>query len=620
MQASRRHDEGEDSQPASLLSIGEINDASKTSLGACPAIAMAAGEAGHILRLSTMQVENWSWDRESTCLQMGASKSIFQGFWCHDGVPISQIKFATKRKKYDNTRWLIVQRSTSTTIFEPQLRKTPLNDPASRCYLDSGKPSHIAANPIITLTKDTTGGDSQCDFAFDPGPNDGVPQLAIIDRAGNWSIWYVTREPSRTAKTARTTLRSRGAAAGISSPWISTSPWTSNPRIAPAARYQCVWVGHDRRIEDWGRDESPSESSKTTTPAHRRPFVDDIEAFDSTCDRLLICDSTSLQLLDIAGATTISNLNFCKRNSEDRLLDARRFPGSPSLVFLLTTKKLFLLDLAKPQDQESNRPTVLISCLHFRFQDQECLKMTMAMVHSPPGEVSTLIFLFSAQSTHIKVFCVTQAAGNVRFHQQVLHISALSFTTSSNLRGLESLTAIPLHMLYKTSRGHHLTSNTVDGVSKIPGLQYYQLVGLGVDLSLNASLIAMTNGHRQALMPPDRSTLISTRSWGDVKRTKLFRRKFVRDTEKSFVLPDDTDNTAIALRQSVVKQSAARSTTQIVQLRYYLLRLFQEIHRSLNGDAAALDDPGSGGVEPFYSIRAAIQEREGGGHIALKPL
>ncbi|KAJ9132640.1 hypothetical protein NKR23_g11134 [Pleurostoma richardsiae] len=178
-------------------------------------------------------------------------KSGDQGFWCSDGAPILQIKFASRHRKYNQIRWLIVQKATSTTVFEPELRGEPVNDVESRCYLDLGRPNHIAANPIVTITQGATGGDPHCDFSFSPGFDADPPQLAIIDRSGRWTVLHVMRDRFGGSKSARPTIKYTGSLVPAPMKGIGASPPTHR------GWYTIHWISQ-ADTGDWEDPGSPS--------------------------------------------------------------------------------------------------------------------------------------------------------------------------------------------------------------------------------------------------------------------------------------------------------------------------------------------------------------------------
>ncbi len=177
-----------------LLSFGKIADMTKGSGRAeCSALALAVGDAGHILLILKAQYHNWRWARDDAAwIRLVTAESTEEGHWCGDGVPIHQIKFAAPRQSHTRTRWLLVQTAASTVVFEPVLHGNPVSNPHTSCGLASRGPSYISARPVLTLSTDQTGGNAHSDVLLQPESASGPPQLAIVDLAGNWCVWDIS--------------------------------------------------------------------------------------------------------------------------------------------------------------------------------------------------------------------------------------------------------------------------------------------------------------------------------------------------------------------------------------------------------------------------------------------
>lgn len=597
-------------QTISVLDVGEIADLRNTKssrIAAWPVVALAAGEAGHVLQLSAIYPEKWTWNGSE--LAVGAPESKFQGSWCSDGSPLLQIKFATKLKQFDNIRWLIVQKETSTTIFEPELRAKPVAGNISALGSNLGAAGHIATNPLVTITTEATGGQSQCDFSVNMGSNDDIPQLAIIDRSGKWSVWYITRDGHGRSRTIKPVLTKQGV---FHFP-LYAPPWNGAGFVDQTHRI--VWTNRHNRVDEWERDSNLSEDFGLSSRALRSTYLTGADVPHYRCDGLLICNDMQLQVLNINGDKAPCWLDFSRRDGRDNLLHAHILPGSSSHVFVLTTEKLYLLDVSLVEGQEAKSPKILLSCRHFRNDHREALKMSVLKLRSSHDQASSLVQLYSTQSFRADLFwfTISQGTGAARFHHQVVQLPGLKSSDAGDSQGIESLMAVPLQL--PTSNGKD-SSDAGGGFSNDTHsyrVQVYQLLGLTTDLSLSSSIVAITQGVSRLVDIPVRA---ANSRWDEARRSKLLRKKYLREAEQAFVVPDETE----AGRQlNVVRDLSLAENHEVAQLRFYLLKLVQEINRGLLGEAAG----GSAEAtlfDPFTAIRENLHSREQGDHVSLKPL
>ena len=115
-----------------MIAIGQmtnVRDPSRVS-GAL-VLAVATGESGELLRLARIDESKWQWEQNR---DVGLQLSVIdpddleeEAIWASDGLPISQIKFATSLSRYDSVRWLMVQKQTSTTVLQPEYHKVPVS-------------------------------------------------------------------------------------------------------------------------------------------------------------------------------------------------------------------------------------------------------------------------------------------------------------------------------------------------------------------------------------------------------------------------------------------------------------------------------------------------------------
>ncbi|KUI67043.1 hypothetical protein VM1G_03432 [Cytospora mali] len=615
--AARDYDSAEENQIASVLAIGEITDLRNPSRsGSWPVVAMAAGEAAHILRISSMNLEDWSCGEHSLSLgsssahgpvATGGAQPTFQGLWCSDGTAISQLKFATKLKQRDPLRWLIVQKRSSTTVFEPEIRAKPVENTVSMLSIDVGGEEHIAANPIVTLTTNDTGGDTHCDFSINLGWDEDAPQIAVIDRSGNWSVWYIERERHGIIRTTKAVPKNKGN-------WdLPPSSGLINGTGFSEGSFRINWAAELRKADDWERDSNASDNSRVLPNTLWKAYLAGLNTTQSRFERLLISNNTQLQVLDANTGFSKSWLSFLRRDRTDVLLDAQVFPGSTSHFFVFTTEKLYLLHISDADDQEASRLVVLVSCPHFLNHGGEGLKMSVTRLQVSHHRASSLVLLHSAKNSRVRVlyFTISFQDGTANFHHQMVHFPGLEASSSGNLPGIECLSAVPLQLSALRRRRSRFEANKT--YKRSNGVQFYQIFRLAPDLSLSSSVVAVTSGTAGTLTRPIKS---AGPHWDEARRTTFLRKKLLRDAEKAFVIPDVVEEDK---QLSVIRPEEGAVTHDTLQLRYYLVKVVEEINRGFFGQSAS-ESMGSIAVDPFGPIQEALENQEADDHTALKPL
>lgn len=608
LRADRSHDNGAESQLASVLAVGEISDLRKPSHPvARPAVAMAAGEAGHILRVSLIGLEEWTW--AGTSLPVGAAQSQFHGAWNRDGSPISKIQFVNKPRKYDPIRWLIAQRSRSTIIFQPEVRAKPMAGVTQSAILDDADTQHIALGPVVTLTKDATGGDAHSDFSVNVGSETDAPQIAIVDMSGNWSVWFIDSQHNHRGGPRIYTAVPKNRGTWASSP----SSWPSNQPRPSENHYRISWVCKSARDDGWERDRSPSETPGSGSGSLQTDYLTGrVESYPKY-DGLLICDDTSVQVLDNDATNVHSCLSFSRRHHAEVLLDAQPIEGCPSHVLVLTTAKLYVLDISSVEDQEARKPSILISCPHFRGLTKPTLKFSVLRLQSSDEWACSLVLLYSSQDSRVQLFrlMISSQGGNASFHHQVVQCPGFH-DSLGGFAGIASLHAVPLRR--SASKGRHRSgSEPVDGRVDGHELQFFQLFGLTNDLSLSTSVVSITSETFQWL-----GSLKMARKygWSDRKWKGLLRKKALREVEGAFVVPDVVEEDKQLSPQRLIKTFQDHTTTQV---RSYLVRLMAEINDGFFGEGSLVSG-GDNNAGPFDLVKDVSEKREADEHAALQTL
>lgn len=588
----------------SILAVGEIHymrGARSSRTTPWPVVAMAVGEGGHVLQISSIRPVKWSWSKSS--FPVGGLESKFSGSWRSDGAPITQIKFATKLKQFDSIRWVVVQKETSTVIFEPELRAKPVNREASKLELQTAAAEHIALNPIVTLTSALTKSQTHCDFSLHLGSENEGPQLAIVDNLGTWSIWLLEREGQGKHRKTRPVLKRKGSW----DPPLSTRPWGVGNFSNKA--YSIAWINRFKSTDDWIRDESSlGGTDHASVGGLRNAFLSGLESSGDRYNGLVVCNSTHLQALSTADDKLTAWLDFSRRDRADTLLSIQAFPGSDSYLLVLTTDAVHLLDVGVTDEHKTRPPSILVSCRHYRNARRECLKMSMTRQNPVGGEEASLVVLYSTQNYRLDLFSFTIARdyGNAQFSHQRLQLPYFDEENRGGNRGIESLLAIPLQLRPDLKHG-----TTYD--IKPSATQFFQIFGLTTELSLVSTIVSHSKGTLETLPIMTKSL---DAGWSESRRSRFLRNKMLRQNEQAFVIADADDQDH---QLSVVHPRESAVKAETVQLRYYFSRLVEEIDRGFFGEpdqGDAADDIDG----PFWPVHLAAQDFDEGSHVSLRPV
>lgn len=603
LRASRSGDDGVGGQLGSVLAVGEISDLRSSSHPKpCPAVAMAAGEGGHVLRVSMIALEKWSCFGSS--LPIGTTQSQFHGTWSSDGSSISKIQFATKPRQRDPIRWLVAQKSTSTIIFQPEIRAKPTNSAAHSAIVDDAELQHIGLGPIVTLTKDVTGGDAHSDFSINVGSETEAPQVAIVDMSGNWSVWFIDSQGYQYGGGGVHTAvpKSKGS---FELPLLSQP---SDKSRHAGNHFRISWVCKSAKHDDWEPDSTPLEAAGSRSRPLQTDYLTGHIDSSQKDDGLLICDSSGILILDTETFKPHSHLDFYRRPTAGTLLEAQSIEGCPNNVLVLTTEQLCVLNICSIEDQEARKPNILVSSPHFRGKDKQALKMTVAGSRSSAECTIFHVLVYSNQNSRVQLFCLTISSrdGSASFHHQVVQFPGLR-TSLDKLAGITSIHVVPLQRSASMGR-RRAGSEAIGAYMDGHDTQTFQLFGLGIDLSLSSSVVAFTTGTSQWPRRPE--ILVKTKRDDTKWRTSL-RKRMLREAADALVVPDAVEEDRQLSRQRVDQNL---STQKSIELRKWLIELMNEINAGFFGS------DGDSSVGPFGSIEDLSEKRELYESVALQPL
>ncbi|KAK5660763.1 hypothetical protein OQA88_12129 [Cercophora sp. LCS_1] len=565
-------------ESATLLATGQIIDLRNRHDAAVgvPALALASGHSGQTLRLMCFAKEERIWDSEDLKVSLDTLNPRLTGEWTQDSLPITLIKFALDGAKYDPIRWLIVQRASSTTICEPELRII------STKYTElSGKDSfssQIIANPLFTINSGQTGGVAHSDAAFNPVFGQDPPQLVIIDQIGTWSVWDIHGRRAARQKTLKPVMRWCGnIAKGILSKMLS-------PGAQIRQQHTILWLTLDRTtLKTWSGPREPTPESETSRDAER--------------PRLLLMASTNaVSLVDTENTRWLSVTSAILTHPTQRVLDVKPSPLSPYQAFILTSTMIIWVT-ARETGSGKLSLEVLASCAHRRDGLTATLRLDISPAAKLSGRKACFASVRSVKNSQMTIvwFINPQPGYPAQYYHSLVTLEGLS-----NCVGLDMLPVVRLAEDDAGVRGNGILSRKT--------VRFFQILALGEDLNLRAALCVWLDQPDVKVPPPE--TLVER------KRIKAFerseRKKFLRLLGEKFVVPDGYDErqtTRLIRPAQEMPETPREGLVTPLKTGYY-----KAFSSRVSKDRQSLRDPSRAWTEPegvsLSSIGYTIQQRK----------
>ncbi|KAK1979983.1 RNA polymerase I-specific transcription initiation factor RRN6-like protein [Colletotrichum cereale] len=503
-----------------LLAITQMADvANHTRVVPVPVLAMAAGESGELLRLSKISETNWQWgENKNPTLQMFSIDQHDREetvLWSSDGAPILQIKAALSLVRFEPTRWLLVQKRTSTTILQPEYHRVPVSERPSGIDKATERPSRINPKPILVITSEQTGGFAHSDVSFSYGSQKKPPQLAIVDECGYYSVWDIKGRGVVGSVGMRPKLRHCGhIQLGIT----EQLPDEDSPAFR-AEPHGVLWIGSaGPGVDLW---DVPTVEDPDTG--------NDLAALTARSKKLLLWNRTKFEVVDVKSPSFRKSLTILKSDEPDHILDVKSNPLSRSQVFILTSSGLFWIETSSPGTATAKPGglTVLQSFAHLRVSDADDLRLTVHHHGHGSGDEACALYLYSEKSPEVEVywFSIPETTRLPLFEHHMMRLDG-------NPAKLQAICPAPAFL-----------NSASSAASKGPGADYMnqqvkfqQLFVLGRDLSLSQSLLAIAMNPVLEVVPPDNS-----REWSRDGRRQAHnkrRKQFLQHFEDTFVVPD----------------------------------------------------------------------------------
>lgn len=233
---------------------------------------------GVLLVRSVETRQGWA-DDLTTHLKVNSLSGETTVWYGASGI-IQQLVFSTPTE--ENTRFLAVRTKDRITILEPRWRPASVRDKIYRAHIDAG--------PLLYLSPQDELSPPYVDFAFNPWyPR----QFAVVDSAGNWSVWDIEGERKRRNRSYLSKFRA-GIFEGPHSNLVSDG-WA-----------RIMWVGNVNTVLLCTRNAasvfSIKEHSKLLdtldlSPSPTTDSILDVRAVPDYEDHVLVLTSTRLLLL-----------------------------------------------------------------------------------------------------------------------------------------------------------------------------------------------------------------------------------------------------------------------------------------------------------------------------------
>lgn len=514
-----------------IMAVGDIQILTHRP-GFAKALATAAGKAGDVLRLNLLLPSVRFWTAvEPVGVEMWKAPDYDEAYWSEYQSPINYIKFVESRGRSGRLLLLLVQQAAATTIFRPYISRLPTETEGG---LPGQKPSLLNPNLLVSISSESTGGNPHCDVSFNTGTDFQDPQIALIDEAGYWSVWNIKGvERGATASLRWCGQVDQGFLAQLS------------PR-RPSFREKCrlMWIKASQGCAS--EDALDSKAARSSA--------------------LLVCSSTSLQVVDVDLAEISPSLRMSTSLTPENILDVQACPLGPGLIFVLTTRALRLINAFPLGKYDMARTPLhtLVFIPHERAQ-----KDTFALGVAPnSGEMFAngycIVYVYSPRSTKVDFFWIRVIPGepsSVQFHQQTRALSFDSWRLQSGTEGIRTM------LLAKSNLVKAHTINSCSCKSYMQDqFHFFQMLVQGPRLEVGMAVAAVraTNSNAVTSFPKITGTRTVAERSSERRQKDVFQL-----IENKFSVPDYfalLDNTGLRGNQSLllditVAERSIRATT-----------------------------------------------------------
>ncbi|KAM3074231.1 hypothetical protein ACMFMF_006252 [Clarireedia jacksonii] len=425
------------SNSGELIAIGgAVNGDRRYDSRISQIIAVPCGEAGHVLKLIKPRMERHGWDTQyGVRLSLMSAETTEEGHWAGIGGPILQIVSANEGENLGT--WFAVRQATMTTIFRPIYRKAPRPFRAPLPCFSIYPPSHLDANPVVVLDPSRDGSENHADVSFNPWY---VRQFAVVDQAGKWSSWDIQ---------GRQTKRSNMTVVAVKTGHIYDGfDFESNPAIKMPGDvgewHRILWAG----------------SVSTIVVINRRHLA----VFDTKLE-----------------PRRLSSAEFFKATTNEWILDVKRSTMNLGHLFVLTTARLFWLDIVPAEEDVVDREAgvkIILSQRHFRDGTDEEMKLTLSK-----DDDDLTVFISSSKNSLITSFVFSMTGGRPTSFQASVKLACN--TEGSWPLQINCLSILPAAYLLPSALNDGAGLHYME-----TGVKFYQIWMLTADLELGTTLWA----------------------------------------------------------------------------------------------------------------------------------
>ncbi|KAK3989839.1 RNA polymerase I-specific transcription-initiation factor-domain-containing protein [Cladorrhinum sp. PSN332] len=577
-------------ETALLFDTGDITDVRDSSHGIIKkqsVLAVASGDSGNILHLVGLTREEWAWDSAGVRVQTHTRNPRLEGEWSEGCMAITLIRFANDPKKSDPVRWLLVQRGVATTVYEPEVRTMPMpSKGVVRKHSSRANSSQIYANPLFTIPMANTGGSLQSDACFSRSDK-GLPQLAVVDQCGYWSIWDITGSLRGRPKILTPVPRLCGNSLTGSIPKLPSSP-ANEPKP-----HQMIFL-------TLGTDPSQGVSKRQGTSSQ----IPGPEP-DARRRLLLLSNAKALHLYDFATQSLHPVTHTVLANDGQQIQAIMPSKLNTSHAFILTNTNILWVaakeSIAKPRSKPSTSSTVLtleilVSCPHLKDSTDPTLRLDVSAGTFINNIAACFVCIWSAKDTELTAFWfLTPDSGLVRYQRELVSIKS-----PTNFVGLSMM---PVGRMI----GGDEPTTTAGKAMRDAQLRFFQLLTLGQDLDVHSTLCVWSDQPAVEVPPPDAKVGVED-DW------KAEKEHLESSLEGAFAVPDWFDE-RVAFRRAEGEERVAderkKSEPRVKNAMVLANRLFCEEKPEVDSDAA-MD---SANEVPFDFIHEVVERESRDGYM-----
>ncbi|KAL1967509.1 hypothetical protein VTN77DRAFT_3024 [Rasamsonia byssochlamydoides] len=329
-----------DPQVSALLDFGYAVDLEHDRAGrVVPIAVVASGENGNILTLLRIEDELVDWGQEEgRRIRVPSIGNVETAKWAGSAAPIRQIRFSQTVE--GPAGWMAVRFPLSTIIFRPLLHRdrVPIKHFDGVCHtpIVPVHNSRLDPNPVVEIPTSKTGGFAHVDVTFNPWYQ---KQFAVIDERGKWSIWNISGRQKRLGSEFAECVQS------------GSIPWPEHDENED--------IGNKPQYDGWGAIE-----------------------WVGSVNKLIVCTRRCMVLYVMESGTLLTYpVELGLRRKSEWILDIKRSTSQMSRLFILTTSRLFCLDVDSSlvSDGDGYTKSSLVPQLSWQhFRDPEDITLRLA--------------------------------------------------------------------------------------------------------------------------------------------------------------------------------------------------------------------------------------------------